>query len=186
MALGQDALDVALDVAEALERANVPYAIGGALSYALWGPPRGTLDIDLNLFVTAKDLGPVLVCLETLGAQLADADPIAAADQQGMFVARLGDFRLDLFVASIPFSWHALRTRVRAQVRQRSAWFLSAEALSVFKLLFFRGKDQVDLERLVAQQGAALDAASVRADISEMMGEDDPRVEFWDRITKSR
>lgn len=143
MALGHDALDVALDLAQELERANVPYAIGGAL---------------------------------------VDADPINAARQQGMFVARLGDFRLDLFVASIPFSWQALHTRVRAHVRQRSAWFLSAEALSVFKLLFFRGKDQVDLERLVAQQGPALDAAWVRAHLAEMMGEDDPRVAFWDQI----
>jgi hypothetical protein len=61
-------------------------------------------------------------------------------------------------------------------------WFLSAEALCVFKLLFFRGKDVVDLERLIAVQGKAVDGGYVRARLVEMMGPDDPRVATWDRL----
>jgi hypothetical protein len=52
----------------------------------------------------------------------------------------------------------------------------------VFKLLFFRGKDVVDLERLIAVQGAALDAAYVRRHVVTMLGDDDPRVVTWDRL----
>ena len=43
----------------------------------------------------------------------------------------------------------------------------------LFKLLFFRGKDIVDLERLVATQQDRLDHAYVRRWIVEMMGEED-------------
>jgi hypothetical protein len=60
---------------------------------------------------------------------------------------------------------------------------LSAECLAVFKLLFFRAKDPVDLERLVAVQGPQLDAGYIRYHVAEMMGEDDERVQRWDEIT---
>ena len=62
------------------------------------------------------------------------------------------------------------------------ASYLSAEATAVFKLLFYRNKDLVDLEKLVAVQGADLDAAYVRRWMVDMMGEDDERVQDWDRI----
>ena len=52
------------------------------------------------------------------------------------------------------------------------------------KLLFFRGKDLVDLERLVAVQGAKLDSGYVRRHLVEMMGEDDVRVAKWDELVR--
>jgi len=87
-----------------------------------------------------------------------------------------------VFTPSIDFSWEAARTRVRRTVDDQAVWFLSAEALCVFKLLFFRGKDIVDLERLVAVQGTAVDGGYVRAWIVALLGEDDPRVAAWDRL----
>lgn len=63
-----------------------------------------------------------------------------------------------------------------------SVRFLSAEALCVFKLLFFRAKDLVDLERLIAVQGTRVDVGYVRERIAEMLGESDPRVEAWERL----
>lgn len=52
----------------------------------------------------------------------------------------------------------------------------------MFKLLFFRGKDIVDLERLVAVRGDRLDREYVRRWLVEMMGDDDDRVRRWDEI----
>ncbi|NCQ36336.1 hypothetical protein GW813_14940 [bacterium] len=53
----------------------------------------------------------------------------------------------------------------------------------MFKLLFFRGKDRVDLERLVAVR-PDLDRDYVRRWIVDMMGEDDERTLRWDRIVE--
>jgi hypothetical protein len=102
-----------------------------------------------------------------------------------MIVLQWGEYRLDIFTPSIDFSWEAKRTSVTKSIDGRSARFLSAEAIAVFKLLFFRGKDIVDLERLVAVRGSALDVAYVRRQIVEMMGEDDERVARWDRIVST-
>ena len=76
----------------------------------------------------------------------------------------------------------AERARVPVEREGEPFWFLSREALAVFKLLFFRPKDLADLARLVAQSGEALDVAYIRRWIADMMGDDDERVTRWDRI----
>jgi hypothetical protein len=60
------------------------------------------------------------------------------------------------------------------------AWYLSAESVAVFKLLFFRSKDLADLERLVAV--AELDSDYVRRWVVQMMSAEDERVAKWDEI----
>jgi hypothetical protein len=100
----------------------------------------------------------------------------------GQFVAHLGPWRIDVYVPSIDFSWEAARTRQERVWRGRSYWFLSAEALCVFKLLYFRPKDLVDIERLLATQGPRLEAAYVRRWLVEMMGDEDVRVKKWDEL----
>jgi hypothetical protein len=177
-----DSFEAGIQVAEALERHGISSALGGALAYGQYGIPRATNDIDVNVFVRLDGLGPVFDALRTLGIAIDDVAARDAADREGLIVLRYGSFRLDVFTPSIPFSWEAEKTRVRHTVDGRSVWFLSAEALCVFKLLFFRGKDIVDLERLIAVQGRALDAAYVRAQVVAMLGPDDPRVATWDRL----
>jgi hypothetical protein len=108
------------------------------------GVPRGTLDVDLNVFVDDDELTDVFELLEELGVEL---DREVGREAEG---ARL--------------------------------YFLSPEALAVFKLLFFRTKDIADLERLVAVR--EIDARYVRDAIVEMMGHDDERVARWDALVR--
>ena len=177
-----DSFEAGIRVAEALESHGISYALGGALAYGQYGIPRATNDIDVNVFVPLEGLDPVFDALRTLGIAVDAAVARDAADREGLIVLRYGPFRLDVFTPSIPFSWEAEKTRVRHTVDGVGVWFLAAEALCVFKLFFFRGKDIVDLERLIAVQGRALDAAYVRAQIVAMLGVDDPRVTTWDRL----
>ena len=105
------------------------------------------------------------------------------AEDRGIFVARWPSLRpLDIFTPSIDFSYEAARTRVRRRLDDRDAWFLSAEGIAIFKLLFFRGKDRVDLERLV-QVRPQLDRAYIRRRLVEDLGEGDERVTLWDAVT---
>jgi hypothetical protein len=178
-----DAAQAGLAIAHALERAGVPYALGGALALGAHGVPRGTLDVDVNVFVDEAGLPFVLQQLEGLGIELDVEAAIARAKRDGMCVGRWAGMRIDLFIPSIPFSHEAGRTRVLlTEPSGDSVWFLAAEAITIFKLLFFRPKDLADLERLAAVQGPELDRAYVRKWITEMMGEHDERVAAWDRI----
>ncbi len=181
----EDPLAAAIAIAKAFDAHRVPYAIGGALAYGYWAVPRATLDIDVNVFVPRDGLAPVLAALDSLGivvpAQRAQAD----SDARGMFTASFGEFRVDVFTPSIDFSWEAQRTRHKATVDGYDLWFLSAETIAVFKLLFFRVKDRADLQRLVAVR-PGLDAAKVRRHLVEMMGAEDERVAFWDTLFDER
>ncbi|MEQ1502490.1 MAG: hypothetical protein ABMB14_09670 [Myxococcota bacterium] len=177
-----DAFAIAARLARALDDGGVPYAIGGAIAYGLWGDPRGTYDVDINLFVGREQLDRALDVIEAAGVTL-DREAARRADLDGdVIVGWCDGLRIDLFTPSIPFSWEAMNTRVRLTGPLGSAAYLSAEATAVFKLLFFRSKDRVDLEKLVAVQGGDLDAAYVRRWMVDMMGEDDIRVQEWDRI----
>lgn len=186
MSAPTNAAEVATRVAQAFERAGISYAIGGALAYGLYGAPRATLDVDLNLFVEPDALAPVFEVLHGLGASFDETQAQREASAEGLFVAWLDGHRLDLFVPSIPFCREAERTRVRlpAPPLLEAAWFLSAEAITLFKLLFFRSKDLADLERLVARQGPRLDVRYVREQLVGMMGPDDVRVRRWDELVR--
>jgi hypothetical protein len=177
-----DAFQAGLQIAAALERHGIPYALGGALAYGQYGIPRATNDVDVNVFVGPDRFDDVFDALRSLGVVVDAPAARSAAEREGLMIFRLGPLRIDVFTPSVDFSWEAARTCVGHEIDGTVVSFLSAEALCVFKLLFFRGKDIVDLERLIAVQGAAVDAGYVRARIVEMLGEDDPRVETWDRL----
>ena len=185
MAEPSDPLDAGLLLAAAFEAAQVPYALGGALAYGFWGVPRATIDVDVNVFVKDDGLADVFAALAGLGISVDEAAARAASQRDGLFIVSLGAFRVDLFTPSIEFSWEAERSRVRRTVEHQQVWFLSAEALAVFKLLFFRTKDIADLERLVAMQGPHLDTDYVRRHVVTMMGEADERVRRWDELVSA-
>lgn len=178
------AAEAAQALADALESSEIPYAIGGALALAIAGVPRGTADVDINVFVDEHQLEQVIDALVSVGVAIDASAATAQARRNGMFVGRWDGMRIDVFLPSIPFAREAHRTRIKiSDDTGWSGWFLSAEAISVFKLLFFRGKDQVDLERLVAVR-PELDQAYVRRWIVEMMGEEDERTVRWDDMTR--
>lgn len=62
-----DAFQRAIQIADAFERESIPYAIGGALVVGIWGIPRGTVDVDVNVFVEPEELDPVLNILRQVG-----------------------------------------------------------------------------------------------------------------------
>lgn len=177
------ALDIGLRVAAELTDAGVPYALGGALSLGANGLVRATSDIDVNVFVEPAGLGAVFDVLAKMGATLDRDHARAAAAADGMFIAWLGPWRLDIFTPSIDFSWEAAKTVFTVDYDGQHVSFLSGEALAVFKLLFFRTKDLGDLEQLVALR-PDLDRGYIRAKVVEMMGETDPRVAAWDEICR--
>lgn len=176
------AFEVASKLAAALEVAGIPYAIGGAIALGAWSDPRGTYDVDVNLFVDHDGIEAALNVLSAAGVAI-DRAAARRADEAGdVLVGYYGALRIDLFTPSIPFAWEAMTTRRRLMGPSGEAYYLSPEATAIFKLLFFRAKDLVDLEKLVVVQGRYLDHAYVRRWIVEMMGAEDERVVAWDKI----
>jgi hypothetical protein len=182
----ETAATVARRLADEMERAGIPYAIGGAIAYGFWGAARGTSDVDINVFVPHEELDRVFVALRAGGCAVDEQAARAKAADRGEFQAFTSErMRIDVFVPSIPFYDEALRRRVLvANMEGRPGWILSAETIAIFKLMFFRTKDIPDLEQIVINQGDRLDRAFIRASLVDMVGEDDPRVAKWDEIVR--
>lgn len=169
-------------IADALEAASLPYGIGGALALGVWGFPRATKDVDIDIFVAPENLGPVFAALRSAGCEVEDASAAAQALDRGDFQAWAGSMRVDVFVPSIPF-YESIRRRVRtAELEGRPAFFISPEDLAVMKFLFFRAKDLIDVERLVAFGAATFDRSYVGASLTEIVGADDSRVVRWGQL----
>ncbi len=175
---------LALEFAGALEARGINYALSGALALAYWGVPRATKDVDVALYAGSDQADLVADAVEAIGAQVDRAALRSRFEEGGTEFAWYGAIRLDLFAPSIPFELEAFRTRVRVPLGTGAVWVVSAEALCVFKLLFFRSKDIPDLERIIGVQGSRLDAAWVRRWVVEMMGADDERVRKWDELVR--
>lgn len=187
---------IAREVVALLESRSMKTAIGGAIAYGYWGTTRGTKDVDVNVFIPEARYPELQRIVEEAGFAPASGHPTWTEDDRRRFVERCrggevavayrGEFRVDFFVPSIPFYDEAERTIRRvAHPSGQVVPILSAEAIAVFKLLFFRPKDLVDLGGLVARQGAALDTAYVRRQLEIMFPEGDERLVEWDRIVRT-
>jgi hypothetical protein len=179
-----DAIDVSRVLADALEAAGVPYAVGGALSYGYWADPRGTHDVDLNLFVPPEDADGALDPLISAGLQIDRAGALRTARERGDARGTFQGMRVDLFFNSIPLHDSAAARVRRVPLANGEAWILSAEDLVVLKLMFYRGKDLLDVEKIVAMQRDAFDRGYVRAWLVGMLGEEDHRVTWWDALCR--
>ena len=63
MAMNDDALHAAGEVAALFEALEIPYMIGGSVASTLWGEPRLTLDVDFVAAMRHADVQPVVAAL---------------------------------------------------------------------------------------------------------------------------
>lgn len=177
-----DPVELAVLVSRALGNAAVPHAIGGAIAYGFWGNPRGTGDLDVNIFLEVDGAEPALIALERMGLALDRARVVASARERGDARVFYDDIPVDLFFLSIPLHESARERTVEVVLLGQAMPILSAEDLVVFKLLFFRGKDVVDIERILALQRGRLDRSYIRRWLVDCVGEDDVRVKRLDEM----
>lgn len=179
-----DLNEVALLLARALHEASIPYAVGGAIAYGYWGAARGTKDVDLNVFVPAENPEGALAVLASARLRFELTAAVESARERGEVRAWHGDVPVDLFFNSIPLHESAARRAVEVTLLGRPIRILSAEDLTVFKLLFNRPKDLLDVERLVALRGGGLDRDYVREWLVDAVGASDTRVDYWDQLCR--
>lgn len=159
-------------IAAALQRSSVPHAFGGAVALAYYAEPRATIDIDLNLFVSADKSEPVLRLLAGLGGDVSTAAPqIARNDQCRVF---WGVTPLDLFFADLPLHDAMARSVRRVPFLDGEIPILAAEHLMVCKALFNRPKDWLDIEQMLIAV-SDLRVPEVVRWMDERAGDDDQR-----------
>ena len=166
-----------LAVDRSLEAAGIEHAFGGAICLGYHSEsPRATVDIDVNISVDPKRARTVLKALpEGVAWDAADVRQITRDGQARVFWEGTP---IDVF-----FPQHELHEVVRDRVERvpfagATIPILSATDLSVFKALFDRPKDWVDIAEMLAY--GEVDVAAVRAWLVKLVGAKDRRVGKWD------
>lgn len=171
--------DKLLAVHESFERAGIAHAFGGAVALAYCTEdPRGTRDIDVNAFVPAIAPQPVL---DALPPQVAvPAGTTEALIEDGQVRLWWDDTPVDLFLDYAPLHEQAAAHRRDVPFAGSTIPVLGALELVLFKALFDRPKDWVDIEA-VLRTGAA-NIADVRARLLDLLGDDDHRLHRLDQL----
>ena len=157
-----------------LRDAGVPHAFGGALALA-WCTQRarGTIDIDVNVFLEPTNVAATLEALPE-GVTWSD-DDVVLLERDGQARLWWDTTPVDVFFNTTDF--HATvsgRARVEPFAGE-DVPFLACRDLAVFKAFFSRTKDWADLEEMAA--AGALDVEAVLGVLVRYLGGADERVE---------
>jgi hypothetical protein len=156
----------------ALARRRVPHAFGGAIALAYWTrDPRGTSDIDVNVFLPAAGSARALRALpEEIEQPAGTAETIA---RDGQIRLWWDDTPVDLFFNYAPIHEDAARHRRTVPFSQTRIPILGPVELAVFKVMFDRTRDWADIEAMLT--AGTLDLAAVRSALSGLLDADDDR-----------
>ncbi len=179
-----DVVTVATQLAAELESRGQEYALGGALALGYWGVPRGTVDVDVTVFLPQECPSECVWLLQEIGCDFSATEAAESLREHGFCRVAFSGAQLDVFVPMVPFYEAARARRKRVELGDRPIMVWDAESLSVFKLMFFRRKDLADVEQILRTQGASFDRAWVRNELEEMYGRRDPRLAAWDELAR--
>jgi hypothetical protein len=164
---------------KALAEAGLPHAFGGALALA-WctKQARGTIDIDINVFV---DQGRLTEVLSALPKQVkVSAEALSRLQSDGQARLWWGPTPVDLFLNTTPLHQGMARRASTETFAGHAVPFLSCQDLALFKAYFNRTKDWADLEAM--KEAGTLDLNRLRADILQTLGDSDERQAHLDRL----
>lgn len=171
--------DKIVELHQHLQAGDIPHAFGGALALA-WCTKRarGTIDIDVNLFVPVEQLDRAVSALP---------QAVAVSDEDRTILKRDGQARLwwdatpvDVFFNTTDFHEAAAGRARWEDFAGHRLPFLACADLAVFKAFFDRTKDWADLEEMA--NAATLDFTHVFGVLVDYLGADDPRIERVRRL----
>lgn len=170
-------------VHDALAEARFAHAFGGAIALAYCTEdPRGTQDLDVNIFVDASKAEAALAALP---------DGVVVKEKDLELTIRDGQRRLwwdrhpiDIFLNNHPFHERVANGVVWVSLAGREIPVLDCASLTVFKAVFDRPKDWVDIEAIA--QATPEDIETASATIAELVGEDDSACERLNALLEAQ
>jgi hypothetical protein len=156
----------------ALSKKDLPHAFGGAVALAYWTlDPRGTSDIDVNVFIPAAACSTALAALPRgIFTPSGTAEAIAADGQIRLW---WDETPVDLFLDYVPVHADAARHSRAVPFAGTHIPVLGPVELAVFKAMFDRTRDWADIEAMVS--AATIDLDAVRATLATMLSPEDHR-----------
>lgn len=160
-----------LQIHDSLKAGSLPHAFGGAIALAYCvQEPRGTRDIDVNVFVDAGDASEVLGALpEGVRVEEGDLEKLKRDAQVRLFWEGVP---VDLFLNNLPLHEEVANGVVWVEFAGKQIPVLDCASLVIFKSFFARTRDWGDIEEIAL--ASPEDVNSALRTVTELVGEDDP------------
>jgi len=158
---------------DSLTEASIAHAFGGAIALAYCTEePRGTRDLDVNIFIDAAKARPTLAHMPP-GVKVGEED-IARVERDGQARLDWDGTPVDVFLNNLPLHRAVAAAVLWVPLAGRRVPVLDCASLAIFKAFFGRTKDWADLEAIAATTPTDIGAAATT--ISQLVGPDDPAV----------
>lgn len=155
---------------DSLTAESIPHAFGGALALAYCvEEPRGTRDLDVNIFVDASEAASVVAALPK-GVKAPKKD-IEKLKRDGQARLEWDGVPIDVFLNNLPLHESVAASVVWVPLQGRDVPMLDCASLAVFKAFFDRTRDWADLEEIAVATPEDIEEAI--ATIAELVGESD-------------
>ena len=149
-----------------MTEAGFAHAFGGAIALAYCvEEPRGTRDLDVNIFVDASEAEKVLTALPD--AVRVRKKDIAQVERDGQARLDWDGTPIDVFLNNMPLHEAVASSVVWVPLEGREHRFWIA-SLVIFKAFFDRTKDWADLEAVAQATPEDIEAAAARSPSSSV------------------
>jgi hypothetical protein len=112
-------IQVALQVADALEACGLVYLVGGSVASSLGGEPRTTLDVDMVVAMAETDVGRFLAALGSEFTQMTPRFGVIRQHSSANLIYEPSAIKVDLFIAGAsPLDEQQIGRRRRVQVSE--------------------------------------------------------------------
>jgi hypothetical protein len=160
-----------LAIHRALKAHSLPHAFGGAIALAYCvEEPRGTRDLDLNIFIDASDAARALEALPD-GVRVSKED-VETVKREGQTRLFWDGVPVDVFLNNLPLHEEVASGVLWVPLGDEQIPVLDCASLVIFKSLFNRARDWGDIEEVAETTPGDVEAAAKT--VAALVGEDDP------------
>ncbi len=155
MEIENDLILLFTGLCDTLNKSRFDYCVAGGFAVGMWGPPRGTSDIDIIILVRQKER-------ESVTSLLSDDFKLIQSHDQDMVFGKLHIWRhilagenkqnlfpLDMIIASDEYLENVLKRRIEIEYKGVTVPVISIEDLIILKSISFRDIDRFDIKNLI-------------------------------------
>ena len=161
------------DLAQALERAHIPYMVIGGQAVLVYGEPRLTRDIDVTLNLEPVQLPLVMGVVQRMDLRVLVENPAAFVEKTWVLPTwhESSGLRVDFIFSWTPYEAQAIDRARTVAIGGVPVRFAAPEDLIIHKILAGRPRDLEDVRTILRKQ--SVDIAYIRrwlplfADVAE-------------------
>ncbi|MFH1258776.1 MAG: nucleotidyltransferase [Elusimicrobiota bacterium] len=139
-----------------LNKEKIDYIIIGGMAVGIWGEPRATGDVDVDIILDKNELEKFLEKLDEQGFIVSKKKCLKGAKTTGTFQVRIDDCHIDFIICSIELEKEAIRRKKVIKLHGADTNLPTPEDLILLKIIPGRPKDIADAESIVIKNSGKL------------------------------